>query len=372
MIRLPAVSLLASSLFTTLSCRAAQVVTLGEDTAQTSTSGTSGATSSTSATPTDTSPTGTTTSIPTSTTTSTDRAPFTLAVLPDTQEYVESYPEIFTEQTAWIADQASEENIAFVLHEGDITDDNNDEQWARADASLSLLDGQVPYILSLGNHDLGPNGDASDRSTDYDLWFPPSRFESEPWYGGHMADRPGDHYAVFTAGGMEFLIISLEFGPDDDMLEWAAEVIAAHPTHRTIILTHCYLSAEDARVGRASGASPHNYGLASLGVNDGDEMWEELVSLHENIFLVLSGHVTGDGAGQLTSEGVAGNPVHQVMANYQHFAKGGTGWLRLMKFHPDEDRIDVRTFSPYLEAAGAEDIKANPEHFFSLDYDMSD
>ena len=301
------------------------------------------------------------------------RAPFTLAVLPDTQNYVSSYPEIFTEQTAWILENHEAKNIAFVLHEGDVTDDNGDEQWARAEASMSLLDGEVPYILSLGNHDLGPGGNASDRSTDFDTWFPTSRFESEPWYGGQMEGRPGDYYTVFNAGGMDFLIVTLEFGPDDDMLDWAGQVISSHPDHRAIIVTHCYMGSDDSRVGGSHGFSPHNYGLASLGVNDGDEMWEKLVSAHENIFLVLSGHVTGDGAGQLTSTGNAGNTVHQLLANYQQFSEGGTGWLRLMEFVPSENRIDVRTFSPYLWDAtgGAEGEEDDPQHHFSLDYDMS-
>lgn len=237
---------------------------------------------------------------------------------------------------------------------------------------MSLLDGEVPYILSLGNHDLGPGGSASDRSTDFDLWFPASRFSGEPWYGGQMPDHPGDYYAVFSAAGMDFLIVSLEFGPDDEMLDWAGGIISAWPDHRVIIVTHCYLGSDDRRVSDGSGFSPHNYGLDELGVNDGEEMWSELVSRHDNIFLVLSGHVTGDGAGQLTSTGDAGNTVHQVFANYQHFPEGGTGWMRLMTFVPDEDRIDVRTFSPYLwdSSGGTEGEETDPAHHFSLDYDM--
>lgn len=181
-----------------------------------------------------------------------------------------------------------------------------------------------------------------------------------------MAGHPGDYFAVFSAAGLDFLIVSLEFGPDDDMLAWASGIITDHPDHRAIIVTHCYMNSDDSRIGGSDGPSPHNYGLADGGVNDGDEMWEKLVSQHDNLFLVVSGHVTGDGAGLLTSTGVSGNPVHQVLANYQQLSEGGTGWMRLMTFVPDEDRIDVRTFSPYLWSE-----EKDAEHHFSLEHDMS-
>ena len=301
-----------------------------------------------------------------------DRSPFTVVVLPDTQNYAESYPETFTEQTAWIVDNAEELDVLIVLHEGDITDDNDDEQWGRADASLSLLDGVVPWVAALGNHDMGPGGDAADRTSDFDTWFPRSDYEQEPWYGGHMEGRPNNHYAVFERAGLSWLFLSLEFGPSDAMLEWAADVLSSHPDHRVAITTHCYLHSDNTRITGANAYSPHSYGVDAYGVNDGEEMWDELVSVHENIFLVVSGHVAGAGAGLLSSEGLHGNPVHQVLANYQGWDNGGDGWLRLMTFVPDEDRIDVEAFSPTLWAAsgGTEGTTDHPDHAFSLDYEM--
>src|SRR5688572_4917066 len=52
--------------------------------------------------------------------------PFTLVLLPDTQVYSHSYPEIFRAQTEWIVEEA--DRITFVLHQGDITDHNSDEE----------------------------------------------------------------------------------------------------------------------------------------------------------------------------------------------------------------------------------------------------
>ena len=71
---------------------------------------------------------------------------FTIAVLPDTQIYAESYPEVFTCQTEWIAENKDRLNIAFVLHEGDITNGNADYQWRNASGSMRVLDRVVPTL----------------------------------------------------------------------------------------------------------------------------------------------------------------------------------------------------------------------------------
>lgn len=65
---------------------------------------------------------------------------FTLVLLPDTQQLSRVYPEYFNSQTKWIADHQAELNIRYVLHLGDITDNNNELQWGRAKEALGTLD----------------------------------------------------------------------------------------------------------------------------------------------------------------------------------------------------------------------------------------
>ena len=77
--------------------------------------------------------------------------PYSVVVLPDTQYYSSSFPESFDAQTAWIVDEHARGNVAFVLHEGDIVDNDVAPQWMRAYHSLHLLDGVVPYALSAGS-----------------------------------------------------------------------------------------------------------------------------------------------------------------------------------------------------------------------------
>jgi len=53
---------------------------------------------------------------------------------------------------------------------------DTDEQWERANKSLSVLDGKVKYSVVPGNHD--------HPLTYYYKYFPVSRFSDEKWFGG--------------------------------------------------------------------------------------------------------------------------------------------------------------------------------------------
>ena len=94
-------------------------------------------------------------------------------------------------------------------------------------------------------------------------------------------------------------------------------------------------------------------------MNDGEELWKKLVREHANFKFTFNGHTAraglGDkrtGVGFLTEVGEAGNLVHQMLFDTQHIGgNGGGGWIRLLEFTP-EGRVQVKTFSPYLESIG--------------------
>jgi hypothetical protein len=66
------------------------------------------------------------------------------------------------------------------------------------------------------------------------------------------------------------------------------------------------------------------------------------------VFLVLSGHVLGNGTGVLTSRGDHHNVVHQVVVNYQMLKDGGLGYLRLLELLPSGKTLRMKSFSPTL------------------------
>jgi hypothetical protein len=288
--------------------------------------------------------------------------PFTIIALPDTQTYCALFPEIYLAQTQWIRDQVDHLNIVGVVHEGDVTEHNVEKQWKRADTAMSVLDGVVPYCMNIGNHDLGSTGEDGRDTRLFNEHFGVERFQSEPWYGDHYGKGNENAFYLVDAAGMSFLILCLEFAPRDKVLAWADGVVWEHERHRVVLVTHCYMYNDDTRVSKTDRFGPHAY---SWGGNNGDEIWDKFVRKHENIFLVLSGHITEPGVGRLTSTGDHGNRVHQILANYQSHENGGNGWLRIMRFEPARDKIVVTTYSPSLD-----DHARDERNEFQLDYPM--
>lgn len=283
-----------------------------------------------------------------------DQEDFTVVLLPDTQFYSEKFPDTYIAQTLWIRQQLKEDNIKFAIHLGDIVQTSTKKnEWENADRAMTVLDGVVPYSIVPGNHDMV----VQKRDTKlYNQFFSPQRFADRDWYGGHLGQTNDNNYCFFTAGGMKFMVISLEFAPRDEALKWAADVAASHPQHRVIVATHCYMRPE----GRDT-ACAKSYKVAG---NSGEEIFQKLVRKQPNIFLVVSGHVLG--VGMQTSTNDAGGQVLEMLADYQGVGNGGDGWLRTLRFAPAENKIYVKTYSPLLKKTDEA-----PKQTFTLDYKMT-
>src|ERR1035438_8471060 len=174
----------------------------------------------------------------------TQNQPFTLIALPDTQYYThEIYGatrDIFTAQTQWIVDHKDDSNIVFVLHEGDITDQNIAPEWTNARTSIGLLNGVVPYALAVGNHD--GLGSSQSQTALFNQFFPLSQFQNLPTFGGVFeSNRMDNCYHLFSASGVDWLVLSLEFGPRDSVLAWANQVATNYPNRRIIVVTHAHV-----------------------------------------------------------------------------------------------------------------------------------
>jgi len=282
---------------------------------------------------------------------------WTLIALPDTQMYTESNPEIFTAQTQWIVDHRKALNIQMVVHEGDIVQRNSALEWERADASMSLLiDADIPLTMAPGDHD--HVGQRADGSTDlFYQTFPESRFNDDPWWGGDYNDNT-NHFVLLTIARDDYLFLGLDFCPSVDELEWAHGVLSTHADRKAIVTTHALLDDN----GRY-------YGTNDCGRYQGDTsyIWEQLLSIHDSVQLVLCGHMhLNDGEYHRTVINRNGVPVHQVLADYQMREQGGAGRLRIMTFDTWRDEIRVQTYSPYT---GAYDSDVDSE--FTLPYEMT-
>lgn len=296
---------------------------------------------------------------------------FTIAVLPDTQNYSEKFPEQFLAQTQWIAEQKEARNIACVLHLGDITNRNTPAEWENAVQAMNQLDGVLPYFMAPGNHDYSEGGVCQDRTTRMNEYFPLAKFKERPEFGGvydREPDRIENSYHLFSAGGRDFLVIALEFGPRADVVRWANEVAAKHKDRAAILITHAYMYYDEtrydwAKYGAKQTWNPHSYDVAKAtndDVCDGQELWDKLVSKHENFVLTLNGHVLNDGLGRIVTPTPGGREVPQVLVNFQMKPRGGDGWLRLLEVGRDLT-THVYDYSPTLDQRNE-----SPQNQFTL------
>ena len=291
-------------------------------------------------------------------------APWTMVVIPDTQHYTDNVANapIFTEITRWIAEHREHHNIRFVLQLGDLVEHNTTAEWDRARTSMAELDGKVPYALTTGNHDLGPGGKASDRTGEFNLasrFGAGSPYASQPTMGGFYPEISNPNYRessyhTFHANGHDYLVLALEWTPRDPVVAWANQIVSEHPKHRVILLTHVYLTENN---------SVWTNGVG-VGENNGRDLWEKLVSRHENFFLTTNGHFSS--LGYLKSAGAMGNAVHQILFNAQTDANGGDGWIRLLEFGGGGQTVAVKTFSPYREALGLSAWRTDAANQFTL------
>ncbi len=252
-----------------------------------------------------------------------DNPYFSVVLIPDTQFYAETYHDIFFAQTEWIKENIEKENIKMVIHLGDIVQNynNKEEEWQIARKAFQTIDGHVPYTVAPGNHDM----DVDERDSSlYNKYFPYTDYEDQSWYGGHFGGDNDNNYTFFESDGMNFMVLNLEYQPTDDIMDWANQVIDKHPEHRIILATHRYL---------------HHNGR----IDNGNRLWDRVINKNHNIFMIVCGHHTGYAT--MISPNDKGENVYQILTDYQGM-EGGKGWMRILRFYPENDQVHSSEFSP--------------------------
>lgn len=294
---------------------------------------------------------------------------FTVVAIGDTQNYADRSPETYEAITQWIVDNREAQRIVFVTHQGDIVDAPNDRrQWENARRAMDTLHGVVPYGMCPGNHDMTGSIGAKPL---FEEFFGRERFAEFEWYGG-SPDNNGNSFQLISAQGVDLIFVHLECNAPDEVLAWADGVLTAHADRRAIISTHMYLGPLERPTdntgyfadpkGRMRWSKCHG----GRG-NSPQALWDELISRHANIFLVLAGDQSRTQAMRMCSTGVYGNLVHEVMCDIRE------GYIRVMRFVPAEGRIEVRTFSPTLGqlCGGTAYVPDIAQHQFSLPCDLT-
>ena len=286
---------------------------------------------------------------------------FTIIDLPDAQNYTANLNggsnATFRAQTEWIVHQRAIRNIVYVTQTGDITEDgdNSPIEWYRADTSMRILEDPVtsglpegiPYGVCVGNHDQTPNGDPNGTTTYYNQYFGAAHFAGISYYGGHYGSNNNNSFQLFSASGMDFIVVNLEYNPSPStaLLHWTDSLLKTYSNRRAIVCTHYLID----------GGNPGP--LSSQG-----SLIYDALKDNPNLFLMLGGHTGPEGRRTDTYDG---HTVYSVLADYEGSPNGGNGWLRIFEFSPSTSEINVKTYSPTLDQ-----FETTSDGQFTLSYPM--
>lgn len=298
---------------------------------------------------------------------------WSMIIIPDPQTYVKfgrNQP-LFELMTAWIDENIDHLNIKMVLCVGDLVEHNeminpdgefgnqpSKLQWESVSRSFERLDGKVPYITALGNHDYGYKS-IENRKSNFNQYFPVDKnFQNRKILRDVALNAEGiptlenASFEITSPHGRKMLFLSLEFAPRDTIVSWANTIVNSekYKDHTVVLLTHSYLNANNDHIVK------ENYPIEDF--NYGKAIFDKLVKPSNNIQMVFSGHIgSPDDAkahvGFRTDSNAAGQKVQQMVFNAQALGggwmgNGGDGWLRILEFMPDNKTIQVKTFSPFF------------------------
>lgn len=270
---------------------------------------------------------------------------FSIAVYPDTQmEVLADTDARFANRTQWLLGNRSLLDTRFLIQTGDLVnwDTPTHDQYVRASAGLQPLTvAGIPYAVAIGNHDTGavcPGGSACpgestivtvrDTST-VNRYFPVSAF---PAMGGQFEPGKIDNaYSTFSAGGRDWMVLTLELWPRAVAVDWARKVVAGHPDVNVIVATHAYLEG-DGSIGQNNGG---------YGANSPQYLYDRLIRPYPNVRLVFSGHV-----GLAANRVDTGDNGNSVAAFLGTFHSRTTNPIQIVQIDTAANSVSTRFYAP--------------------------
>ena len=312
----------------------------------------------------------------------------------------------------WILNNKDSRKIEYVFGLGDSIDTlttystnvvegngktQNVNEWILVSDQFHRLDGVIPYTVVRGNHD-DEGGYHKYICTD-DYVNQMNGFYYDSSKPATLGNSMSNSFKKIEIGDTKYLMLSIDYNADSNVLAWANNVVSSNPDHRVIASVHAYLNGTTSSgvgklVNSNNGFYVDNIGAAnadnSVQVNtpfDGQVLWDNLFSKHENMFMVLCGHDaiatpvhnvrTGDNENNVIEiltdtskfdlENVEkitddeGNVIETRPANY------GANLMMLLNFREDSNEIQIEYFSPSRKAAGYSNYHLSGEQI-SLEY----
>ena len=280
---------------------------------------------------------------------------YSMALIGDIQSLNYYYPEMLPILYDWLRDNADELKIKFAVGLGDITDKNQIEEYARVNQVYAKIKGVIPFSIIRGNHDR--SGLSSER---YDKYITQAKYGDEITgaFDGTMLNT----YRIIQVEQVKYLFMNLDFLLKDEVLDWANEIIAQNKDCRVIVSTHIYMNytgkyytlTGDSGIGTKYGCE-----------NNGDDLWNKVLSRHENVIMMICGHNPTDDIYYRQKTGVHGNKVTEILVDPQTTDRehNGTGLVAMLYFTNGGKDVEVQYYSTIKDAY----FKTNNQFKIKLD-----
>jgi hypothetical protein len=277
---------------------------------------------------------------------------FSMVIIPDTQDLCTSHPVKLKKMAQWIVDNREAQNIKTIIHVGDVVNNGalRKEQWENHREAFALIeDANVPSMIAIGNHDYDNILNENRDSKWFNMYCGVSNYQNKRWFGGVFENGKAENmYIMLEIEDKSYLFLSLEFGPRDEVIDWANHILEEYEDHETIVVTHSYMFLNGERTKQGDAHNPKNY-KGTQDANDGEDLWHKCLKHHKNVTAVYSGHHIPDNVSYRFDVGDKGNLVFQSFQNWQCAENGGDGRIRIIRYKEDSNEIEMNVFNPQTE-----------------------
>ncbi len=321
-----------------------------------------------------------------------------------------------TKTFQWMVDNKEAMNLSFVMHMGDLKHARGvSENWAAQNDwrewelisgkagysasnntngsaatsavtfSSSFINGEtfgfellkeagIPYTMILGNHDYNAfqMGEGTGRNADYfNYYFSSTSYDEK--FAKNVVARYNRNHSDFAKNNntmmnvvyeidatpkgsstpVKYLVVALEYGPDDDMIAWANEIVSQpqYSGHRVIVNTHAMMYCDGEFMSDTSSWRPIDYGFSKdanvLQANNGIDVYNKLIKGNDNMFMSSGGHVSQEGLMTRNDLGDFSNNVYSMLIDWQDsFNSRGDSLLLVAKVNEKTKKVTFRVYNP--------------------------
>lgn len=296
---------------------------------------------------------------------------YTIVLIPDSQNYTLDKKNIFhlKKQIKWIVNNRNKENIVLVSHVGDVIASNigsypynlhligslcskrkvdfiknQSDSWEKVSfiSDLGNIE-DLAFSISPGNHDYDCKNNKKSLKG-FKKTFNNKKYLKRKWFLD-IDEKAINTAQIFEINKQQFIHIGLEWQPSNKAIEFAQKIIKSNPEKPVILTTHEYLINRDKQFPERCKNSAIGCSWTSTKDNNGEELFQKLVKINPQIFMVLSGH-NGVKEGYLVSQNLLDRKVIQITSDFSGDPGGGNGWMTLIRLNPEDSLITLKNFSP--------------------------